>query len=147
MPRVYVDSSVVSGDAGLAESAPIRDDPSEMTDQSFRDQVAESVSTPRLRLAGTTAGPLSDAEQSLLDLRHALIQASSHVQRDAVAIRGRLERSGRRDPVQLTTGQDVFERSQIELGRLLAAVEDRLETVSAPEIDIEPGVESLLRRS
>ena len=117
-----------------------------MTDQPFRDQSAESVGTPRLRLAGTTAGPLSDAEKALLDLRHALIQASGHVQRDAVAIRGRLERSGRRDPVQLTTGQDVFERSEAELGRLLAAVEDRLETVSAPAIEIDSDVESLLRR-
>ena len=66
-------------------------------------------------LAGTTAGPVSDAEQSLLDLRQ-LISAPSHVQRDAGVIRGRLERSGRQDPVALTTGQDVFARPRSNSG-------------------------------
>ena len=151
MSGSFPDTEAVPQTAGLADSTRIRDDPAQMEDHSLNDRLADPVSGPRLRLAGTTAGPVSDAERALLDLRQALIQASSHVQRDAGVIRGRLERSGRQDPVALTTGQDVFARTQVDLGRLLAAVEDRLEAVSEPDdqsrIEVVPGVQALLRRS
>ena len=145
----FSDASSVSDFGGLAESDRIAENLG-MADHSLSEQVTpeaeEGSKTPRLRLAGTTAGPLSQTEQALLDLRQALIHASGHLQRDAVLIRGRLERSGRIDPIESTTGGDVFERSQVELGKMLAAVERQLEAESGPRIEVVPGVESLLRR-
>ena len=144
-----MDAIPVSDSGGLAESDRIAENP-EMADHSLSEQVTsekeKEPQTPQLRLAGTTAGPVSRTEQALLDLRQTLIHASGHLQRDAVLIRGRLERSGRIDPIESTTGGDVFERSQVELGRMLAAVEQRLEAEAGPRIEVTPGVESLLRR-
>lgn len=144
-----MDAIPVSDTGGLAESERIAEN-SEMADHSLSEQMTSETEkepqTPQLRLAGTTAGPVSRTEQALLDLRQTLIHASGRLQRDAVLIRGRLERSGRTDPIESTTGGDAFERCQVELGRMLAAVEQRLEAEAGPRIEVAPGVESLLRR-
>ena len=104
--------------------------------------------SPRLRLAGTEAGPLTDEVRRLLELRaQVLLMQAQHVA-DADLIRGRLARGGRQDPIAVVTGDDAFTRTERELARSLAGIDEHLaRSRPRPTVETETSATDLLRRS
>ncbi len=132
---------------GVRENAGLM---SERTPSSPSTQAASGVDSPRLRLAGTTAGPVTEEERQLLDLRARLVRARTQQGVDAEAIRERLDRAGRKDPIQVATGVDAFTRASSDLDAMLTRIDARLAEIDAARgvsIEIDPQVTGLLRRS
>lgn len=106
--------------------------------------------TPRLRLTGTSAGPVSSEEAALLELRASLVRTVSANQRDADLIRARLERASRIDPIREVTGRDAFDANQRGTMAMLEAVDRRLDALDAGRasalIETTPAANDLLRR-
>lgn len=108
----------------------------------------EDPDSPRLRLAGTDAGPLTDEVRHLLELRaHVRRMQARHLE-DADLIRNRLARGRRQDPIELVTGHDAFERTTRAISRTLADIDEHLAR-SRPgvTVEIETSATDLLRRS
>tara|TARA_B100001059_G_C17463556_1_gene393380 strand:- start:35 stop:418 length:384 start_codon:yes stop_codon:yes gene_type:complete len=118
---------------------------------SARDGAETDPATPRLRLSGTSAGPVSAPEAALLELRATLVRTISANQRDAGLIRGRLERASRMDPIKEVTGRDTFDASHRGTMDMLEAVDARLDALDAERksatIETTPTANDLLRRS
>lgn len=141
--------SLASSSACGEDSAPMSDAPSSL--DSARDGAETDPATPRLRLAGTSAGPVSAPEAALLELRATLVRTISANQRDAGLIRGRLERASRMDPIKEVTGRDTFDVSHRGTMDMLEAVDARLDALDAERksatIETTPTANDLLRRS
>jgi hypothetical protein len=125
------------------------DSPSSL--ESARDGAKADSVTPRLRLTGTSAGPVSAAEAALLELRATLVRTVSANQRDADLVRARLERACRVDPIKEVTGRDAFEVNQCGTMAMLEAVDARLNALDADRgsssiIETMPAANDLLRR-
>ncbi len=109
------------------------------------------LKAPCLRLAGTSAGPVSAEEAALLELRATLVKAVSANRQDADLIRGRLERASRVDPIREVTGRDAFDANQRDAMVMLEAVDARLDALDADRasvaIETSPVANDLLRRS
>ena len=94
---------------------------------------------PRLRLAGTHAGPLNPTVERLLEFRSELLAARALILEDAGFIRRRLERSGRVDAMSRITGEDAFDgvatRIDHEISRLDLELARLEETVVSIETD------------
>lgn len=103
---------------------------------------------PRLRLAGTTAGPVTDEERRLLELRAEVVLACGRDGTDAGIVRERLGRAGRRDPIEVVRGDDVFTRTAAELASMLAMIDARLAEIDArrPQIETDAAAADLLNR-
>jgi hypothetical protein len=105
---------------------------------------------PSLRLAGTTAGPVTEEEADLLGLRAKLVRTLATNQQEAIGIRARLERAGRQDAIRAVTGRDAFDRSSQATMDLLETVDARLNEIdsrrNASRIEIDGEVETLIRR-
>ena len=108
----------------------------------------EDPDSPRLRLAGTDAGPLTDEVRHLLELRaHVLRMQTRHLE-DADLVRNRLARGRRQDPIALVTGDDAFERTTQAISRTLADIDQHLaRSRSGVTLEIETSATDLLRRS
>jgi transposase len=109
-----------------------------------------AMASPRLRLSGTNAGPVTQEEQQLLELRAGLVRARALQGTEAAMIRERLVRAGRKDPIGLIRGNDAFDRMTGEIDTLLARIDSRLAEIDASRvgvIDVDPNVADLLRRS
>ena len=140
----------------LATSSPSGEDPAPMSDapsslHPARDGAETDSVTPRLRLAGTSAGPVSAAEAALLELRATLVRTVSANQRDADLVRTRLERACRVDPIKEVTGRDAFETNRHDTMAMLKAVDARLNALDADRassgiIETTPAANDLLRR-
>ncbi|RPG05124.1 MAG: hypothetical protein CBC32_013385 [Proteobacteria bacterium TMED72] len=106
--------------------------------------------SPNLRLAGTSAGPVTEEEAGLLGLRASLVRTLASNQQDATEIRERLERAGRRDAIREVTGLDAFDRSARVAMDLLSRVDARLDEIDvrrkAGRIEVDANAESLIRR-
>ncbi len=105
--------------------------------------------SPKLRLAGTNAGPVTEEERQLLDLRARLVRARALQAVDAAAIRERLDRAGRKDPIQVAMGVDAFTRTSADLDAMLTRIDVRLAEIDAARgvtIEIDPQATGLLRR-
>lgn len=102
---------------------------------------------PQLRLAGTTACPLTPAVRRLLELRAELVQARAVILEDAGFIRRRLERSGRADAISCITGEDAFDGASGRIDHEIARVDLELARIegSGPRIEIEDGIADRLR--
>ena len=116
-----------------------------------RDGAKTDSFTPRLRLIGTSAGPVSTAEAALLELRATLVRTFSANQRDADLVRSRLERACRVDPIKEVTGRDAFEVNQRGTMAMLEEVDARLNALDADRgpssiIETMPAANDLLRR-
>lgn len=107
-----------------------------------------ATEAPRLRLAGTNAGPVTDEERRLLELRVQVVRARGAHGTEAGVIRDRLGRTGRRDPMATVRGDDVFDRTAAELDSMLASIDARLAQLDAgrPRVEIDPAAAELLRR-
>ena len=105
--------------------------------------------SPRLRLAGTEAGPLTPRVRMLLELRSELTKALAIHEQEAGLIRARLERNGRADPIAVVTGDDAFTRSDRSMRRALADIDARLAQLDGRvcSVEIEPGIRDFLDRS
>lgn len=119
---------------------------------SARDGSEADPTTPRLRLAGTSAGPVGAEEAALLDLRAALVRTVSANRQDADLIRTRLERAARVDPIREVTGRDAFDANQRDAMVMIEAVDARLDALDAgrsakASIETTPAANELLRRS
>ena len=105
---------------------------------------------PSLRLAGTTAGPVTEEEADLLGLRAKLVRTLATNQQEAIGIRARLERAGRQDAIRAVTGRDAFDRASQAAMDLLGKVDARLNEIdsrrNATRIEIDAEVETLIRR-
>ena len=157
MPDLFhiPDSSRSVHSASLASADGSEDNSRPMTDATTKPSPTVSVGLldgghPSLRLAGTNAGPVTEEEAGLLGLRSKLVRTLAANQQDAIGIRARLKRAGRRDAIRAVTGQDAFDRSaQVTMG-LLGKVDARLDEIdarrNAARIDVEAGVEMLIRR-
>ena len=144
----------------LAERAEGREDLSRMMDPPNITQSSASPSpglsethrvddpdTPRLRLAGTDAGPLTDEVRRLLELRAQVLRMQVQHLADADLIRVRLARGGRQDPIAVVTGDDAFARTERELARSLAGIDEHLaRSRPRPTVEIETSATDLLRR-
>lgn len=124
---------------------------SERTPSTPSSSVATGEDSPRLRLAGTNAGPVTEEERQLLELRARLVRVRALQGADAVLIRDRLERAGRKDPIEIATGADAFSKASSDLDAMLATIDARLSELdaerSAATIETDPQASSLLRRS
>ena len=145
----------------LAEGAVGREDLQQMMDppnikQGSVPPIAEGSEThrvedpdsPRLRLAGTDAGPLTIEVRRLLALRSQVLRMQAQHVADADLIRTRLARNGRQDPIGVVTGDDAFARTEWEIARSLADIDQHLAR-SRPlaTVQIETSSTDLLRRS
>lgn len=139
-------TSSPSGD----DSAPMSDVPSSLGSVSSGAETDPTV--PRLRLSGTSAGPVSPEESALLELRATLVRTVSANRQDAELIRARLERASRIDPIREVTGHDAFDANQRDTLAMLDAVDARLDELdgdrgSATRIETSPMANDLLKRS
>ncbi len=138
---------------GVAVPVGVGDNPgfmSERTPSTPSSSAGPDVDSPRLRLAGTNAGPVTEEERQLLDLRAGLVRARALQGADAAAIRERLERAGRKDPIQVATGVDAFAHASADLESMLARIDARLAAIDSARgvsIEIDPNAADLLRRS
>ncbi|MAD78341.1 MAG: hypothetical protein CMJ51_03100 [Planctomycetaceae bacterium] len=109
---------------------------------------SEDPDSPRLRLAGTDAGPLTDEVRHLLELRAHVLRLQARHLEDADLIRNRLARGRRQDPIELVTGDDAFARTTQAISRTLADIDEHLAR-SRPgfTVEIETSATDLLRRS
>jgi hypothetical protein len=131
---------------GVGENAGLM---SERTPSTPSTQDTSSVNTPRLRLAGTNAGPVTEEERQLLNLRARLVRVRALQGVDAEAIRERLDRAGRKDPIQVATGVDAFTRAAADLDSMLTRIDARLAEIDAVRgvsIEIDAQATGLLRR-
>ncbi len=121
-----------------------RDDP-----QGSDRATARANASPRLRLAGTQAGPLTPRVRMLLELRSELTRALAVQEQEAGLIRNRLDRNGRADPIVVVTGEDAFARSDRSMRRALAEIDARLAQLDGRvcSVEIEPGIGGFLDRS
>ncbi len=122
---------------------------SERTPSTPSSSATTDMDSPRLRLAGTNAGPVTEEERQLLDLRARLVRARALQGVDAEAIRERLDRAGRKDPIQVATGVDAFTRASADLDAMLTRIDARLLEIDAARgmsIEIDPQAAGLLRR-
>lgn len=154
------DSSVEAEEASkLAVATPAGDHTSTMKDASSIPQGLEEsrrparkeageTTSPRLRLAGTQAGPLTPQVRMLLELRTELMRALAVQEEEADLIRARLERNGRADPIAVVTGTDAFTRSDRSIRRALSEIDGRLARLDgrAAVVEIDPGARDLLDR-
>ncbi|MFB0986808.1 MAG: hypothetical protein QMB94_10960 [Phycisphaerales bacterium] len=105
---------------------------------------------PSLRLAGTTAGPVTEEESGLLEVRAKLVKTLAANQQDAIGIRAKLERAGRCDAIRTVTGHDAFDRSSRVAIELLGKIDVRLVEIdvrrNAGRIDVDADVETLIQR-
>jgi len=137
---------------GVAVTAGVGDDSgfmSERTPNTPSTSASPEADSPRLRLAGTNAGPVTDEERRLLDLRAGLVRARGLQTADAAMIRERLERAGRKDPIEVATGTDAFTRTSADLDAMLARIDARLaelDAVRGAAIEIDPNASDLLKR-
>ena len=109
---------------------------------------AHASASPRLRLAGTPAGPLTPQVRMLLELRSELTRALAVQEQEAGLIRARLDRNGRPDPIAVVTGTDAFTRSDRSMRQAVAEIDARLAHLDhrTAVVEIEPGVGELLDR-
>jgi hypothetical protein len=144
-----VDRSVPS--ASLASVDRSGDNCGQMTDATTNSPPPVIDETlPSLRLAGTTAGPVTEEEADLLGLRAKLVRTLATNQQEAIGIRARLERAGRQDAIRAVTGRDAFDRSSQATMDLLETVDARLNEIdsrrNASRIEIDAEVETLIQR-
>jgi hypothetical protein len=106
--------------------------------------------SPRLRLAGTNAGPVTKEERELLELRAGLVRALALHGADAAVIRERMGRAGRKDAIGLITGVDAFDRASSEIETMLSVIDARLAAIDSArggvDIEVDPRAAALLRR-
>ena len=105
----------------------------------------EAVDGPRLRLAGTSAGPLTPTIQRLLEFRNELLSAKAVILEDAGFIRRRLERSGRRDAITCITGEDAFDGVATRIDHEISRVDLELARLDEKAVSIETEPVSLGR--
>jgi hypothetical protein len=148
-----LDRSVSS--SSLASVDRSGDNFSQMTDATINSQTpvtdgSPDETLPSLRLAGTTAGPVTEEEADLLGLRAKLVKTLATNQQEAIGIRARLERAGRQDAIRAVTGRDAFDRSSQATMDLLGTVDARLGEIdsrrNATRIEIDAEVETLIQR-
>ncbi len=123
---------------------------SERTTSTPASPVGSEAESPRLRLAGTNAGPMTEEEQKLLHLRAGLVRACALHGADAASIRERLDRLGRKDPIEVATGTDAFSRAAAAMESMLSRIDARLAEIDAARsvtIEIDAKVSDLIRRS
>ena len=141
--------------APVASSWATGEDSAAMSDASSnlgpdRQAVQTDSDAPRLRLTGTSAGPVGAEETALLELRATLVRTISANERDADLVRVRLERASRTDPIREVTGRDAFEANRTAALGMLEAVDARLATLDADRasvlIETLPSAGDLLRR-
>ena len=117
-------------DAELAQSATPADNVAVMSERPSTEPTqgssVEIEPQPRLRLAGTPAGPPSEPEQRVLALRQEMVIALGSLQRDAKMICNRLERAGRVDPIREVTGSGALDIAVDSAEDLLRAVDELL---------------------
>ena len=109
---------------------------------------ASPAKSPRLRLAGTTAGPVTPEERSLLELRAQVVRAAGRHGIEAEVVREKLGRAGRQDPMSVVRGSDLFDRNAEDLGELLSKIDACLAEIDSkrPAIEIEGNAADLIRR-
>ena len=112
------------------------------------DRKASPVDPPQLRLAGTTAGPVTPEERDLLELRAQVVLATGRHGIEAGIVRDKLGRAGREDPMSVARGCDLFERNAEDLARFLATIDARLAEIDAkrPSIEVDANAGDLVRR-
>ncbi len=138
---------------GVVATAGVGDDVgfmSERTPSTPTPPAATDPDSPRLRLAGTNAGPVTSEERDLLDLRAMLVRTRAVQGGDATVIRERLDRAGRKDAIEVATGTDAFARAASELDSMLARIDARLAEIDGARgvsIEIDPQAADLIRRS
>ncbi len=147
--RARIDPSI----EGVAVGVGVGDDSGFMSERTPPKPTAPATAeadSPRLRLAGTNAGPVTTEERDLLQLRARLMRARALHGVDAAAIRGRLERAGRKDPIEVATGSDAFERTSSDLDAMLRMIDARLAEIDsargAAVVEVDPQAADLLRR-
>ena len=103
---------------------------------------------PQLRLAGTTAGPVTPEERSLLELRAQVVRAAGRHGIEAEVVREKLGRAGREDPMAVVRGSDLFERNAEDLGVMLSKIDARLAEIDSkrPTIEVDGNASALIRR-
>jgi hypothetical protein len=152
----------IGGSAGLSQGPPLAsvaasgENSPQMTDGTTTNSPPPIAAAepgqepPSLRLAGTSAGPVTEEEAGLLGLRASLVRTLAANQQDATEIRDRLERAGRRDAIREVTGHDAFDRSTRVAMDLLNRVDARLEEIDvqrkAARIEVDADAEALIRR-
>lgn len=142
---------------GLAPEALHPENSTQMSDPSGANPITEPhpsqvvqeesvvpTEAPRLRLAGTNAGPVTPRIQDLLDLRSELMAARAVILEDAGFIRRRLERLGRVDAISCITGEDAFDgvatRIDHEITRLdleLARLDESVVSIETCSVDVQ----------
>ena len=123
---------------------------SPMSDSSTANQMTEVITprragatsgqdsrSPRLRLAGTCAGPLTPTVERLLELRRQLIETRAVILEEAGFIRRRLERAGRRDAIACITGEDAFAGAATGIDHEISRVELELARLDEKAVSIE----------
>ena len=149
------DSGGVGGSASLASSGGSGENLQRMTDATTNAPPPVSgapldAGLPSLRLAGTTAGPVTEEESGLLEVRAKLVKTLAANQQDAIGIRAKLERAGRCDAIRAVTGHDAFDQSSQVAIELLGKIDGRLVEIDArrlaARIEIEADAESLIQR-
>ena len=149
------DSGGAEGSASLASTDGSGDNRQSMTDATTNapppvSGVPLEAGLPSLRLAGTTAGPVTEEESGLLEVRAKLVKTLAANQQDAIGIRAKLERAGRCDAIRAVTGYDAFDRSSQVGIELLGKIDDRLAEIdarrNAGRIEVDAQVETLIQR-
>ena len=147
-PMVTSSQASIPGELAFEVSGP--ENSSQMSDPSGANPISDPHSDPlargedelttegpRLRLAGTCAGPLTPTIQRLLDFRSELVAARAVILEDAGFIRRRLERSGRTDAISCITGEDAFDGVAAQLDREINRLDLELSRLDDTTVSIE----------
>lgn len=134
--------------ASMAERTPSNPSTASPADGRGGDRKPSTVDPPQLRLAGTTAGPVTPEERDLLELRAQVVLATGRHGIEAGIVRDKLGRAGREDPMSVARGSDLFDRNAEDLARFLATIDARLAEIDAkrPSIEVDANAGDLVRR-
>lgn len=101
------------------------------------DESARSVAGPALRLTGGGEDPFAPTISSLLGLKDELVLARALVLEDAGAMRRRLQRSSRVDPIVSITGRDSFDAVAGQIDHQIALIDVEIARHQRASLEVE----------